>query len=72
MGFQKEDVTKMSREEQLEVLRRQVEEQRQQWAHVKEALRRLGDVEIPVPKEFFETLDGLTNITPKSAFGVRA
>jgi hypothetical protein len=72
MGSQKEDVAKMSREEQLEAIQLRIEDLRQQWAWVKEALARLGDVELAVPKELLEALDRLANTSPKSAFGVRA
>lgn len=62
----------MAREEQLEALRLRMEEQRRQWARVKEALARLGDVELAVPKEFLEALDRLTTTNPQNALGVRA
>lgn len=72
MGCQKEDAAKMSREEQLQAFRLRVEEQKEQWARIKQALARLGDVELEVPNEFFEAFERVTRVNRPNTLGIRA
>ncbi len=52
--------------QKLEALRRELVTQDEEWQRAKEALTRLGCVEIAVPREFLEAMDGLTNHSPPS------
>lgn len=46
--------------ERLEALKREKERQDEAWEQAKQALARLGDVRIAVPRELLDEIDGAT------------
>ena len=46
------------RQERLEAMRREVERQNEEWRRVKAQLARLGEIQLLVPREWLEELEG--------------
>ncbi len=46
--------------ERLEALKREKERQDQTWERAKQALARLGDARVAVPRELLDEIDGAT------------
>jgi hypothetical protein len=63
-----------SREERLEAIRRELQNQNEAWRRASEALSRAGDVLIAVPGEMLEALGATPPTTPAlpGSPGIRA
>ena len=59
-------------EERLDAIRRELERQNEEWERIKDAVARLGDVEIAVPREVLAQLVEPATETAAPVVGVRA
>jgi hypothetical protein len=62
---------KNDRSERLEAIRRELQQQDQEWRRITEAVARLVDVELAVPHDVLAQIIGSTPEPPPPVLGVR-